>query len=378
MISFELTEEQKSLQEKYQALARDFIKDHSLAVDDNEPGVIDKSYLKIISELNHYIVPEEYGGKAKDRLTLALMIEEISYGCASLASIFAANVHAISALLIGGSEDHKQNYLPGLLDPRGEVASCVITEEKGGSDTSYFNTTARLQGERYILNGKKGPIFNAGNASFYIVFASTGEGRGRADINAFLVPRESEGLNFSSFHSKTGLRGAPTADIYFNDVYVSRSNLIGLTGGGYLLLMQTLDLGRAFFGAICVGLAKRALEEAKDFARNRQIKEKPVIENQGVNFLLAELETEMEASRLLVWKACRLMDLGEDYSKESSMAKMYAAKTALRAASEGMQLLGQESSIKPSLMDKYQRDAQTLRIVEGTEQIQKIIIASQI
>jgi alkylation response protein AidB-like acyl-CoA dehydrogenase len=161
-------------------------------------------------------------------------------------------------------------------------------------------------------------------------------------------------------------------------VAVPTSGLIGVPGSGYLLLSQTLDLGRAFFGAICVGLARAALEEAIQFAKERVILGRPIMRNQGIGFVLAELATDLEAARLLVWRACRLMDLNQDYSQASSMAKLSASEVAVRAAAEGIQILGQKGYVEGSPMDKYQRDAQALRITEGTSQIQKMIIASQL
>lgn len=380
MISFELSAEQKALQKRFRKLAEETLHPLSLRIDAEKPGPIDKAYLKIIAEenLNAFIIPEEYSGKPLDRLTLSLVTEEIGYGCAGLASIYAATVHAVSSFLIGGSKEQKQAFLPLLLNAKGEVASCCITEEKGGSDTSSFSTMARLEGDHYILNGSKVPIFNADSPAFYVVWASSDMGRGRAGINAYIIPRQTPGITVSAYHDKPGLRCAPTSEVFFNEVIIPKSNLIGLPGSGYLLLMQTLDWGRAFFGAICVGVARAALEEAIQFARKRVILNRPIVKNQGVSFLLAELATEIDAARLLVWRACRLMDLNMDYTRESSMAKLFASEVAARMTNEGMLILGQKSYVSPTLMAKFQRDAHALRILEGTSQIQKMIIASQI
>jgi acyl-CoA dehydrogenase len=380
MISFELSPEQRKLQQRLRRIAEEKLHPLSLKLEARKPGPIDKNYLKIISQehLNAFVIPEEYGGKPLDRLTLSLVTEEISYGCAGLASIYAATVHAVSALLIGGSHEQKDAFLVPLLKPAGEVASCCITEEKGGSDTSSFATTARLEGDHYVINGAKVPIINAGNAAFYTVWASSDTGRGRAGINAFVVPKETAGIACSAYHDKPGLRCAPTAMVFFRDVIVPRSSLIGLPGSGYLLLMQTLDWGRAFFGAICVGLARAAIEEIINFAKKRVILNRPILKNQGVSFILAELATDIDAARLLVWRACRLMDLNMDYTRESSMAKLFASEVAAKATQEGMLIFGQKGYSGPTLMAKYQRDAQALRILEGTSHTQKMIISSQL
>jgi acyl-CoA dehydrogenase len=380
MISLELSTEQKELQERFRLLAREELHAQSLAVDAHRPGPIHKAYLEFIGKknLNSFIIPSEYGGEPLDRVSLSLVTEELGFGCAGLASIYAATVHAVSAILIGGSPEQKEVFLPRLLGPSGEVASCCITEPKGGSDTSSFSTTARLHGDQYLLNGSKVPILNAGNATFFVVWASNDTGSGRAGINAFLVPQDTPGISIGPYHDKPGLRCASTATVFFSDVAVPESNLIGLPGSGYLLLMQTLDWGRAFFGAICVGLARAALEKTIDFAKERRVSNRPIIENQGVSFALADLATEIDAARLLVWRACRLMDLKMDYTRESCMAKLFASEAAVRATGEGMQILGQQGYTQPHLMAKWQRDALAFRILEGTNQIQKMIIASQL
>lgn len=379
MISFELTAEQQDLKKRFHELSQDKFRRLSLEADASAPGPLTPDLKKIISDyrLNAFIIPREVGGLAVDRLTLSIVTEEIGYGSAAVASIYAATVHAVSALLIGGSDEQKKRFLPLLLEGEGAVAGCAITEEKGGSDTSYFQTTAEKKKETYVLNGTKGPVLNAGNASFYLVFASDPAKSGKAAINAFLVPHDAKGLSIGPYHHKVGLRGAPTAHLRFDQVEIPQENLIGLPGSGYLLLMQTLDLGRAFFGAICVGLARAALEHIIAFTKEREILDRPIIKNQGISFLIAELSTDLEAARLLVWKACRLMDLEKDYTRESSMAKLFASETAFKTTSEGMQILGQKGVLSSSLMDMFQRDAQALRIVEGTGQIQKMIIASQ-
>jgi len=380
MISFELTEEQIELRKKFYRLAKEKLQPRSLQIDAKEPGEIDKEYLEIIAEenLNSFIIPEQYGGKPCDRVTLSLIMEELSYGCAGFAGIYAQTLHAVSTLLIGGSHEQKKTFLPLLLQPAGTVASFCVTEERSGSDTSSFATTAHLENDHFILNGSKTPIINAGNAAFYVVWANTDIKKGRAGINAFIIPQGTYGMDFSSHHDKFGLHTAPTATIFFKEAKVPKPNLIAPPGSGYLLLMQTIDWGRAFVGAIGVGLARAAIEESINYAKSRIILKRPIIKNQGISFTLSELATDLEAARLLVWKACRLMELDMDFAIASSMAKLFASELAVRATNEGMLILGQKGFIRPSLMDKYQRDAQALRILEGTSQIQKIIIAGQL
>ena len=380
MISFEMTNEQLMFQEQFRNVAKEKLQPYSLEIDKNPPSPIDKFFLKTIADqgLNKFIIPKEYGGTPLDWVTLSIITEELAYGCAGLATCYAATLHAVSTILIGGTEEQKKTFLPLLLSSDGEVASCLITEEKGGSDTTHCTTIATCEEDCYVINGKKIAILNAGNAAFYVVWANIEHTRGRAGINAFIIPANTKGLTFGPYDDKLGLRNAPTSTIYLKDVVVPKENLIGFVGSGYLLLAQTLDLGRAFFGSICTGLARAAIEEATIFSKNRIVLKRRIINNQGISLPLAELSTKLEAARLLVWKACRLMDLKKDYSVESSMAKLFASELAILASSEGLQFLGKKGYMRPSLMEKLQRDALILRIVEGTNIVQRIIIASQL
>lgn len=379
MIGFELSDVQEELQTRMRLLAKEELLPCSFETNAERSGSVERCLLNIVGKegLNAFVIPEEYGGRPLDWLTLSLVTEELSYGSVQLASVYAATIHAASAILIGGSHDLKKESLPLLLNAEGEVASCCVTEEKGGSDTSSFTTVYHTAGDHFILNGTKLPVINAGSAAFYVVWASSDVERGRAGISAFIVPKGIPGLIVDR-HCSKGLPSIPTGTVHFNDVKIPRSNLIGLPGSGYLLLMQTIDFGRAFFGAVCVGLARAAIDEATAFAKQRMILNRPIIKNQGVGFVLADLTTRLEASRFLVWRACRLIDLNMDFTTASSMAKLFAAQLAVDATSEGMQILGKKAYSGTSLMCKYQQEAHALRVMEGTEQIQKMIIASQL
>lgn len=380
MISFELSSEQKKLELKFRRIAKKKIHPLSLAVDAAKPGPIDPAYLEILSteNLNALFIPREYGGDPIDFLTLSLITEELAYGCAGLASIYASSLQAVSALLICGSDEQKTAWLPLLLGPGARVASCCITEEKGGSDISSFSTIAESRGEYFVINGSKSTVISAGYAAFHVVWASSDTVKGHGGINTFIIPADSPGITVGPYHDKPGLRGAPTASIHFKDVLVPKSNLIGLPCSGYYLLLQTLDWGRAFFSAICVGLARAAHDEATAFAKQRILWKRPIIKNQSIAFTLAEQSTNICAARLLVWRACRMLDLNTHYTKEASMAKLFASNTAASIANEGMLIMGQKAHTVPSLMSKFQRDAQALRVLEGTDHVQKMIIASHL
>lgn len=380
MIAFELTEEQSALQERFRRLATDRLRPRSLQIDSASPSGIDREYGRILGEenINKFLIPEAYGGSPLGMSALAVLFEELGSGCAGFAAILAQTFHAVEAVLIGGSERQKKTYLPRLLPPGGRTACFCVTEETGGSNTSSFATYAHPDTGGFLLSGAKSPVINAGAGQFYVVWANSGPNRGRAGIHTFLVPKTATGLSFGPYHDKPGFRTVPTAEVILKDVRVRKSDVIGPAGSGYLLLMQVLDRGRAVSAAIAVGLARTAIEELVGFAKRRVIRERPIIKNQGIGFLLADLVTELEAARMLAWKACRLVDLDRDHTVASSMAKLFASELAVKATTEGTLILGQSGYQRPSLMDKLHRDAQALRIAEGTNHIQRMIISSQL
>ena len=370
MISFEPTEKQLTMQEYFRRLAIERLQPRSIQIDAAIPTGIDPDYLAVIAEenLNAFLIPEKYGGKPLDRMSLAILFEELGAGCAGLAAVYAQTFHSIAALLIGGSEEQKKRFFPLLLPPGGHVASFCVTEEKSGSNTSSFSTSLSFsrKGRSFILRGDKNPVINAGQGQFYVVWANEEGTRNRAGISTFLIPEKTGGLGFGTYHDKPGFRPAPTATVHLKDVRIPEGNMIGPAGSGYLLLMQILDWGRALSAAIAVSLARTAIEKAIRFAKQRVILKRPIIKNQSIAFILDDLVTELEAARALVWRACRLIDLGRDHTVASSMAKLYASELAVRATTEGLLILGQSGYRRPSLMDKLHRDAQAFRIAEGT------------
>ena len=380
MISFELTDGQKDLREKYHQLAASRLRPLVLALDQRGPGPMDGDLMKILADerLNALLIPKAYGGARVDYVTLAVILEEIAWGSTDLSSVLAANLHAILTVLLGGSEAQKSEFLPAMLSKPGACASLCVTEEKGGSDSASFATTARYENGSFVLNGHKSVVINAGCARYYIVWASLADTSDRSGINAFMVPADAGGITVGAYYNKSSFRGVPTAAVSFEEVRLPESALIGTLGSGYLLLMQMIDVGRALVGANAVGHARAAIEEALAFAKNRRIRKRRIITNQGVGFVLAQLATELEAARFLVWRACDQIESGQDFTAAASMAKLFATELAVKATSEGMLIMGQKSLHGHSLMDKLQRDAQLARIAEGTSHIQRAIIANQL
>ena len=326
--------------------------------------------------MNALAIPEEFNGVGIDYVTLAIIIEELAWGNTDFSAIFNTNLHAIQTILIGSSEAKKKELFPLIMDPAGVLLSFCITEEKGASDSSFFSTTARLENHQFVINGKKSVVFNAGESMFYIVWANMTDRADRSGINAFIVPADAEGITAIPYLNKPGHGGSPVASVSFEDVSIPEENLIGLYGSGYVQMMQCIDIGRVFTAAAAVGTARAAFEEALGFSKNRMIKNRPIISNQGVGFVLAELATALEAARMLVLRAARLIETGRDYTAAASMAKLSATELAVRATSEGLMIMGQKACLGMSLMAKLQRDAQQMRIIEGTSQIQKAIIAN--
>ena len=380
MISFDLTKRQIHLREKFHIIAKSQLRPLLSELDRIKPNPMDHQLLEIIGKehLNSLLIPKEYGGQQVDNVTLAIIMEEIAWGSPDLVSIYMANMHAIKTILIGGTKQQKAEILPLLLDSKGCVVSFCPEEGKGGSDSSSYSTTASEKNDVFVLNGTKKPVMNAGNSAFYMLWANMDDNKGRSGINAFIVPCNSAGITCGPYYDKSGYRNKPVASVSFENVRVPKRYLIGSAGSGYLLLMQTLDWSRAFIGASSVGYARAAIEEAIEYARTRIIKNRPIIHYQGVGFVLADLATQLEAARLLVWKACKLIDALQDHTTESSMAKLFASELAVKATSDGMLILGQKCIDPSSLMGKFQREAELMRIFEGTSQIQKTIIMNQL
>jgi len=324
-------------------------------------------------------VPPEFGGMGWDNLTVAIVLEELAAGSAGLASALAASFHAASVLLIAGTEAQRRQFLPLLSDSSGGLAAMAITEhEAGGSDILALATRSRRESHGYTLSGTKCFVTNAGFAAFYVVLATEDPRLARAGLGAFLVPPDAPGVSVVRFEDTMGMRPSPVGELRLENVRLPFSSLIGEPGSAYPATLQTLDRGRAFYGAIAVGLARAAYETALEFARKRQQFGVAIFRHQAIAFTLADMATEIDAARLLVWRACWLMDRGEDYTKEASMAKLYASETAVRVTTDVLQILGKSGYSRDETVEMFVRDANALRIMEGTNHIQRIVIATQL
>jgi alkylation response protein AidB-like acyl-CoA dehydrogenase len=378
MIGFNLTEEQSVFKQAAREFAENQMKPYAAELDRREQTFFDPGIVQRFADarLLGLPIPAEYGGAGVDYLTAAIVSEELGAGCAGMTVVAGTTWLAVISIMLVGSEEQKERYLPRICEPAGKLAALASTEAEAGSDISAMKTLAVRTGDSYVLNGRKHYITNAGLADFYVVFATTNPSKRHAGINAFIVDGDSSGLSVGRTEDKMGLRASRNAELVLEDVEVPAGNLLGEEGTGFLVLMQTLDTSRPCLGAISVGLARAAYEAALSYARQRRQYGRLLIENQGVSFMLADMATAIDAARLLTWRAAWLTDQGMDSTKASSMSKVNATETAESVCSKAMDLSGAVGYSKDLPLEKYLRDAKAMSIYEGANLIQRIIISS--
>jgi alkylation response protein AidB-like acyl-CoA dehydrogenase len=322
--------------------------------------------------------PTEYGGIGASELAIVRAIEELSRYCATTALLLAVQQLGSMPILLAGSEEQKRKYFPPLA--RGEwLAAFGLTEAGSGSDAAAMRTVAVRKGDRYILNGSKRFITNGGLAQVTTVFALTDPQAGVHGISAFIVERDFPGFAVGRIEDKMGIKGSQTAELLFNDCEVPLENLIGREGEGFKIAMRTLDRTRPGIGAQAVGIAQGALDLAVSYARQRVQFGRPIAENQGIQFMLADMATKVEAARLLVYNVAEMIDRGEQrFSMYASMAKMFASDIAMEVTSDAVQILGGYGYMKEYPAERMMRDAKITQIYEGTNQIQRLVIAREL
>jgi len=376
-ISFALSDEQRALR----ALAREFAaKDiRPVAADYDERSqhpaeVIAKAHE--VGLMNPHI-PQEYGGPGLSAFEQILIGEELAWGCSGIATSIVANILGSLPVLLAGSEEQKREWLQPLLEEP-LLCSFALTEPGAGSDVSAIQTTAELRGGDYLLSGSKMFITNAGEAAWFVVFASTDREAGHRGLSAFVVPAESDGVVVEDHLDKLGQRATDTSALAFHEVRVPAANRLGEEGEGFKIAMRTLDLTRPGTAAGAVGVARAAFEHAIEYSKSRIQFGQPIAVNQGVNFLVADMAAEIEAARLLTWQAAWLIDQGERATLQSSYAKRVAADTAMKVTTDAVQIFGGYGYMKEYPVEKLMRDAKLFQIYEGTSQIQRLVIAREI
>lgn len=322
--------------------------------------------------------PKEYGGMGLDYISYAIAVEELSRVDGGTGVILSAHVSLGSYPIYAfGTEAQKQKYLKGLASGK-KIGAFGLTETNAGSDAGGTETVAELNGDHYILNGNKIFITNGEVADYYVVFAVTTPGIGTKGISAFIVEKGWEGFTFSDHYDKLGIRSSATCELYFNNVKVPKENLLGKEGQGFRIAMATLDGGRIGIAAQALGIAQGAYEEALAYAKDRVQFGMPIAHNQALAFKLADMATKLRSSRLMVYSCAALKDAGQPYGLESAMAKQYASDRALEITSEALQVFGGSGYMKGMEVERHYRDARITTIYEGTNEIQRVVIAAQI
>ena len=326
-------------------------------------------------DLMGVLVPAEYGGAGLDHLSFTIVVEELARACASTAVI--VDVHnsvACEPILLFGTEDQKRAWLPRLA--AGEVLGAfALTEPSSGSDAAALQTVARRRGDTWLLTGTKAFITNVGEAGVYIVFARTGPEPGPAGVSAFIVPAESEGLRVGQVYRKMGLHGSPTGELVLEEARVPSTNLLHQEGRGFTVAMRALDSGRVGISGQALGIAQAALEEAIEYAKAREQFGRPVAETQGVRFMLADMATRLTAARQMTYSAAALCSAGRQFTREASMAKLFSTDAAMDIATDALQLAGGYGYLSDHPFERHFRDAKALQIYEGTNQVQRVVIA---
>ena len=325
-------------------------------------------------DLMGILVPEEYGGAGLDHLAFTVCIEELAVACASTAVI--VDVHnsvACEPILLYGTEEQKRRWLPPMAS--GEVLGAfALTEPSSGSDAGAMKTTARRYGSEYVLSGTKVFITIVGEAGMYIVFARTG-GEGTRGVSAFIVPGDAEGLRAGQIFQKMGLHGSPTGELILEEVRVPAENLLHVEDKGFAIAMRALDSGRIGISGQALGVAQACLDESLAYTREREQFGQPVARFQGVQFMLADMATRVAAARQLAYHAASLCDAGKPFTREASMAKLFCTDTAMDVAIDAVQLAGGYGYVQDYPFERHFRDAKALQIYEGTNQIQRVVIA---
>ncbi|MFZ5632237.1 MAG: acyl-CoA dehydrogenase [Bacillota bacterium] len=374
-----LTEEQKMMRDMVRKLAQNEIAPRAAYYDKTHEYPWEN--IKKMAELGlmGVPIPEEWGGAGCDYLSYIITVEEISRACASTGVILAVHTSVGTfPILYFGTEIQKKKYLPRLAS--GEIIGAfALTEPGAGSDPSNLTTTARLEGDYYIVNGSKIFISNGGAAGVYITFVRTVPGsRGYQGITCLIVDKDTPGFFIGKREEKMGLHGDHTTELIFDNARVPRENLLGVEGDGFRVAMALLDGGRIGIGAQGLGIAQGAYDVALEYARQRVQFGKPIIEHQAVGFMLADMATQIDAARMLVYRAARMKDMGLPLSKEASMAKMYATDTAMMVTTNAVQILGGYGYCKEYSVERMMRDAKITQIYEGTNQIQRMVIVKNL
>ena len=374
MVSFALSEEQQMLE----AMTREFVANEVIpaAEHHDRDGLYPTEIASKAFELGlmNITIADAYGGGDLGHMEEAIITEELAYGCAGMAISMTVNNLSSVPIQIGGTEEQKQKWL-GMLTEEHCTASYCLSEPDAGSDAAGLRTTAVLQGDHYVINGTKAWVSGGAHSRFFTLFATTDPGSGYEGITCFVIPADAEGVEIGKKEDMMGQRASNTVFINFQDVKVPVENRIGDEGKGFQIAMKTFDRTRPGVAAAAVGIGRRALEESVRYAQERKAFGKPIARQQAVQFMLADMARDVEAARLLTYQSAWMIDQGTRNTKQCSMAKCFAGDMAMRVSTDAVQIFGGNGYSKEYPVEKLMRDAKVMQIYEGTNQIQRIIIA---
>jgi acyl-CoA dehydrogenase len=377
---FDLTDEQREIRDVCRDFAAREIRPIALEVDEADTEMPwDVWYKAAGLGLTSFMLPSEYGGAGlTDCLTGCIVQEELCYGCSGIGNLITSGGFFAEPILVLGSEEQKRRWIEPLAGDRPPLGALATTEPASGSDAASIQTVAERKGEDYVLRGQKTWISNGGLAEYYVVFATIAPGTRARGVTAFVLERGDGGVTFGPPMKKMGQRAILNAEMFLEDVEVPADRRLGEEGEGFSGLMQTFDRSRITLGAAATGLARAALEYAVEYAKTREQFGKPIGEHQAVAFRLADMATRVDAARLLVWRAARLVDAGQEVAKEAAMAKLFASETAMWCTWAAVQTLGGWGYSREYPVEKWMRDAKLEEIEEGTSDIQRLIISRRL
>lgn len=377
-MNFNFSKEHTMLQKMYREFAEKEVKPLAQYVDESEEFPVET-----VKKLARYgflgiPFPKKYGGQGGDNLAYAMAVEELSKVCASTGVIVSAHTSlGANPIFEFGTEEQKQRFLVPLA--KGEkLGAFGLTEANAGTDAANQQTTAVLDGDNYILNGSKIFITNAGYADIYIIMAMTDKSQGTRGISAFIVEANIPGFSIGKKEAKLGIRGSATCELIFDNCVIPKENLLGKVGQGYKVAMKTLDGGRIGIASQALGIAQGALDETVRYVKERKQFGKSIGQFQNTQFKLADMDTKVECSRLLVYKAAFYKDSGLSYSKEAAMAKLFASETAMEVTTQAVQLHGGYGYTREYPVERMMRDAKITEIYEGTSEVQRMVIAANL
>jgi butyryl-CoA dehydrogenase len=375
MLDYILSEEEQMIRDLARKISEEKIKPVREELDEKEefPWDLMKAFAE--ADLCGLYIPEEYGGMGQKVFNFCLATEEISRVCGGVGVTFAATALGTAPILLFGSDEQKKKYLPDIAAGK-KLAAFGLTEANAGSDAGGIETTAKKEGDHYVINGTKQWITNGGEAEVYTLIAMTDKNKGSRGASAFIIEKGTPGFSFGKKEKKMGIRCSATRELVFQDCKIHKSQMLGREGMGFIVAMKTLDMTRPGIGAQAVGIAQGSLDEALKYARERVQFGKPIISFQAVQHILADMATQVEAARALVYSTARMIDGGvKDYTLSSSMSKLFASDTAMKVTTDAVQILGGYGYMREYPVEKMMRDAKITQIYEGTNQIQRNQIA---